>query len=78
MPRNVRNRPQKVPLVAPLGLQLGPQNLPKIVLGPGDLPVIKRHQFCWPHFLLENVRADCNYDRTKTDDGQILDFQFCS
>ena len=78
MARNVRYRLEKTPRLAPLGLQLGPQNRPKIVLGPGDLHVIKRHQFGWPHFLLENVRADCNYDRKKTDDGQILDFQFCS
>ena len=78
MPRNVRNRLQKIPLLAPLGLQLGPQNRPKIVLRPGDLPVIKRHQVCRPHFLLENVRADCTSERTKIDDGQFLDFQVCS
>ena len=45
MARNVRNRLQNIPLLAPLGLQLGPQNRPSIVLGPWDLPVIKRHQF---------------------------------
>jgi hypothetical protein len=54
-----------------LGLQLGPQNRPKIVLRPGDLPVIKRHQVCRPHNLLENFRADCTFDRKIIDDGQF-------
>ena len=69
--RNVRNRLQKIPLLAPLGPQLGLQNRPKIVLRPRDLPVIKRHQVCRPHFLLENFRADCTFERTKIDDGQF-------